>query len=101
MRLRKIAKCILPTSIKNPEKSEQKSQFLQTDNWKSSKRVQIATKLQALSDQKLAIETHMRELELNVVEPPNGGTCKIAIIYPLLTHCSIVWGYSFKRTIIL
>ena len=69
----KIAKSLLPTFIKNPEKSEEKSQFLQTDNWKSSKRAQIGTKLQALSDQKLAIETPIRELELDVVEPPRVG----------------------------
>ena len=39
-------------------------------DWKTSKGNQLSQKLQSLSDSKLAIETHIRELEIDVVEPP-------------------------------
>lgn len=69
----KTAKCLLPTFTNNPEKSE----LLEDTSWKSSKKAQISAKLQALTDQKLAIETHIKELELDVVEPPRVGTYNI------------------------
>ena len=43
-------------------------------DWKTSKGNQLSQKLQSLSDSKLAIETHIRELEIDVVEPPRVGS---------------------------
>ena len=43
-------------------------------DWKAFKKQQIDTKLQTLNDQKLPIETHIRELELDIIEPPRVGT---------------------------
>lgn len=43
-------------------------------DWKKSKGNQLSQKLQSLSDSKLAIETHIRELEIDVVEPPRVGS---------------------------
>ena len=43
-------------------------------DWKLHKKQQIDMKLQALNDKKLAIETHIRELELDIIEPPRVGT---------------------------
>ncbi|KAL9987853.1 hypothetical protein ACROYT_G002225 [Oculina patagonica] len=42
-------------------------------DWKISKGNQLTQKLQSLNDSKLAVETHIRELEIDVVEPPRVG----------------------------
>ena len=42
-------------------------------DWKISKGNQLTQKLQSLNDSKLAVETHIRELEIDVVEPPHVG----------------------------
>ena len=46
-------------------------------NWKTNKQDQLLSKRQCLKDQKLAFETHIRELELDVVEPPQVGNYRI------------------------
>ena len=43
-------------------------------NWKKNKEGELSNKLQMLHDQKMAMETHIRELELNVAEPLPAGT---------------------------
>ena len=68
----KISKCLLPTfSATYLTKS---AELVERSDGKASKKQQIGTKLQALNDQKLAIETHIRELEIDVVEPPRVGS---------------------------
>ena len=68
----KISKCLLSTfSASSPAES---AEFVGKSDWKASKKQQIDTKLQALNDQKLAIETHIREVELDIIEPPRVGT---------------------------
>ena len=61
-----------PKSLAFPTSSG--SEFGKISDWKASKRDQLSHKLQCLSDNKLAIETHIRELELEVVEPQRIGT---------------------------
>ena len=68
----KISKCLLPTfSTTNPAES---AESMGKRDWKLHKKQQIDMKLQALNDKKLAIETHIRELELDIIEPPRVGT---------------------------
>ena len=52
-------------------------------DWKTSKGNQLSQKLQSLSDSKLAIETHIRELEIDVVEPPPVGSYASMILREL------------------
>ena len=49
----------------------------QVTNWKENKKEELSTKLQLLHDKKLATETHIRELEIEVPEPPAAGTYRI------------------------
>ena len=77
------------TSEKCPEKvkgakslsfattEHENTELQQTFDWKASKNQQIGEKLQSLNDKKLALETHIRELELNVVEPPQVGNYNV------------------------
>lgn len=68
----KTSKCLLSMfSTTNPAES---AEPVGKSDWKVSKKQQIDTKLQTLNDQKHAIETRMRELELDIVEPPRVGT---------------------------
>ena len=50
------------------------SELASTFNGKDSKKEQLIWQQQSLCDKKLAIETHLRELELQVVEPPRVGS---------------------------
>lgn len=68
----KISKCLLPTF--SASGSAESTELVGKSDWKASKKQQIDTKLQALNDQKLAIETHIRELELDIIEPPRVGS---------------------------
>jgi len=43
-------------------------------DWKIQKQESLDEKMQCLNDKKFALETHMRELETNVVAPPHVGT---------------------------
>ena len=61
-----------PKSLAFPSSSG--SEFGKISDWKASKQNQLTHKLQCLNDSKLAIETHIRELELEVIEPPRVGT---------------------------
>ena len=68
-------KSLLPSFARsiNPERSA----VAEVADWKISKGNQLTQKLQSLSDSKLAIETHqthIRELEIDVVEPPRVGS---------------------------
>ena len=51
-----------PKSLAFPSTSG--SEFGKVSDWKASKQDQLTHKLQCLSDSKLAIETHIQELEL-------------------------------------
>lgn len=65
-----------PKTLFTPSDDCHESELASTFNWKDSKKEQLIWQQQSLCDKKLAIETHLRELELQVVEPPRDGNKK-------------------------
>ena len=64
-----------PKTLFTPSDDCHESELASSFNWKDSKKEQLISQQQSLCDKKLAIETHLRELELQVqvVEPPRVG----------------------------
>ena len=58
-----------PKTLFTPSDDGHESELASTFNWKNSKKEQSIWQQQSLCDKKLAIETHLREPELQVVEP--------------------------------
>ena len=57
-----------------PSDDWHESELASTFNWKDSQKEQLISQQQSLCDKKLAIETHLRKLELQIVEPPCVGS---------------------------
>ena len=62
-----------PKTLFTPSVDCHESELASTFDWKASKKEQLISQQQTLGEKKLAIETHLRELELQVVEPPRVG----------------------------
>ena len=63
-----------PKTLFTPSDDCHESERASTFNWKDSKKEQLTWQQPSLCDKKLAIETYLRELELQVVEPPRVGS---------------------------
>ena len=63
-----------PKTLFTPSDDCHESELASTFNWKDSKKEQLTWQQPSLCDKKLAIETYLRELELQVVEPPRVGS---------------------------
>ena len=81
-----------PKTLFTPSDDCHESELASTFNWKDSKKEQLIWHQQSLCNKKLAIETHLRELELQVVEPPRVGSYNSICGNCHIRGCRMLYG---------